>query len=381
MQIRPERPTDDDAIHDLTTVAFDPMPFSDGTEAPIIRALRRSGDLTLSLVAEEDGEVVGHVAFSPVTIDGADVGWYGLGPISVRPDRQRQGIGRALVADGLERLRALGATGCALIGNPDVYAPMGFSSDGRLTYRGLDPAIVQVVVFSGRRTAWRAPLRPRLRGRRPSFGHLSHAAVRVVDSLHDRRPGGAMGRSEVAPRPRVRWTASRVTAVLVCVGLAFIVVVLQPTGRAVATRADLDLLATMSPSEAAVYLEQHPQLRAEAMNADPSTTVDWWQDLSDADRRRALRSSPEMVGNLDGVEYATRDTANRRFLDRLIDRAKRSLEARPGDENATHRLAALTAILKAADAKHTPPRHLVTLFDESPRSRRSPSATSTRRSR
>ena len=149
VQIRPERPTDDDAIHHLTTVAFDPMPFSDGTEAPIIRALRSSGDLTLSLVVEEDGEVVGHVAFSPVTVDGADVGWYGLGPISVRPDRQRQGIGRALVADGLERLRALGATGCALIGNPDVYAPMGFSSDGRLTHRGLDPAIVQVVVFAG----------------------------------------------------------------------------------------------------------------------------------------------------------------------------------------------------------------------------------------
>ena len=101
-----------------------------------------------------------------------------------------------------------------------------------------------------------------------------------------------MERSEVAPRPRVRWTASRVTAVIVCVGLAFIVVVLQPTGRAVATRADLDLLATMSPSEAAVYLEQHPQLRAEAMNADPSTTADWWHDLSEADRRRALRSSP-----------------------------------------------------------------------------------------
>jgi len=149
VQIRPERPTDDDAIHDLTTVAFDPMPFSDGTEAPIIRALRSSGDLTLSLVAEEEGEVVGHVAFSPVTVDGAAAGWYGLGPISVRPDRQRQGIGRALVADGLERLRGIGATGCALIGNPDVYAPMGFTSDGRLTYRGLDPAIVQVVVFSG----------------------------------------------------------------------------------------------------------------------------------------------------------------------------------------------------------------------------------------
>ena len=90
--IRPERPDDADAIHELTVIAFDPMPFSDGTEAPIIRALRAAGELTVSLVDEEDGEVVGHVAFSPVTVGGADVGWYGLGPISVHPGRQRQGI-------------------------------------------------------------------------------------------------------------------------------------------------------------------------------------------------------------------------------------------------------------------------------------------------
>ena len=149
MQLRPERPGDEDAIHDLTVIAFDPMPFSDGSEAPIIRALRDAGDLTLSIVAEDDGEVVGHVAFSPVTVDGEDRGWYGLGPVAVRPDRQREGIGRSLVAAGLEQLRARGARGCALIGNPDVYRPMGFVSDGGLTYRELDPALVQHVVLSG----------------------------------------------------------------------------------------------------------------------------------------------------------------------------------------------------------------------------------------
>ena len=119
VQIRPERPDDVDVIDRLTTAAFEPQWFSDGSEAPIVRALRASGDLTLSLVAEDDGDVIGHVAFSPVTIDGSHDGWFGLGPISVRLDRQRRGIGRALVAEGLRRLRAREARGCALIGDYD----------------------------------------------------------------------------------------------------------------------------------------------------------------------------------------------------------------------------------------------------------------------
>ena len=98
MEIRDERPGDEDAIHALTAEAFRPMPYSSGTEPAIIRALRASGALTLSLVAVEDGAIVGHVAFSPVAIDGQDEGWFGLGPISVSADRQRQGIGRALIA-------------------------------------------------------------------------------------------------------------------------------------------------------------------------------------------------------------------------------------------------------------------------------------------
>lgn len=149
MLIRPERPGDEDAIHDLTVMAFQPMLFSDGSEAPIIRALRSSGDLTLSLVAEEDGTIVGHVAFSPVTIDGVHGGWFGLGPISVKPERQRRGIGTALIREGLEWLKSHGAAGCALIGNPDVYRGSGFESDGLLSYGDLDRRYVQRIVFSG----------------------------------------------------------------------------------------------------------------------------------------------------------------------------------------------------------------------------------------
>ncbi|WP_421742645.1 GNAT family N-acetyltransferase [Cellulomonas sp.] len=149
MLIRPERPDDVDAIDRLTTAAFEPQSFSDGSEAPIIRSLRASGDLTLSLVAEDDGDVIGHVAFSPVTIDGAHDGWFGLGPISVRLDRQRRGIGRALVAEGLRRLRDREARGCALIGDPNIYGRMGFTGNGPLSHRGLDRAAVQHITFSG----------------------------------------------------------------------------------------------------------------------------------------------------------------------------------------------------------------------------------------
>lgn len=149
MHIRPERPGDYDAIHDLTDRAFAPMSFSSGTEAAIVRALRAAGDLTLSFVAEADHAIVGHVAFSPVTIGGLHDGWYGLGPISVEPALQKTGIGSALIAHGLAALRAHGAAGCALIGDPGYYRRAGFISTGTLTYGDLGPASVQHLVFTG----------------------------------------------------------------------------------------------------------------------------------------------------------------------------------------------------------------------------------------
>lgn len=150
MLIRYERPEDEDAIHVLTDTAFEPMPFSSGTEAAIIRALRKSGDLSLSLVAEENGKIIGHVAFSRIAINGVHGNWYGLGPIAVDPAFQRKGIGKALVSAGLAILERRGARGCALIGDPKVYGPMGFESDGLLTYENLDRRFVQRKVITGK---------------------------------------------------------------------------------------------------------------------------------------------------------------------------------------------------------------------------------------
>ncbi|MEP1535866.1 MAG: N-acetyltransferase [Paracoccaceae bacterium] len=149
MIIRDEHTEDADILHQLTYDAFKPMTFSNDSEADCLRQLRADGDLFVSLVAELNDEIIGHAAFSPAHI-GAEAGrWFGLGPISVRIDHQRQGVGRALIAKGLERLRASGAAGCVLLGNPDVYRSSGFRSDGQLTYGDLPTKLVQHVCFSG----------------------------------------------------------------------------------------------------------------------------------------------------------------------------------------------------------------------------------------
>jgi putative acetyltransferase len=147
MNIRSEQSGDELAIHELTLKAFEPMSFSDGTEAPIIDQLRKDGDLTISLVATKGREIVGHIAFSPVTIGGEHGGWYGLGPVSVRPDRQKSGIGSCLINEGLLHLKELGAVGCVLIGNPDFYSRFGFRSDGNLIYDEVPAQYVQWLSF------------------------------------------------------------------------------------------------------------------------------------------------------------------------------------------------------------------------------------------
>lgn len=151
MKIRPETPSDHETICHLTKAAFEPMPFSDGTEADSLNSLRGDGDLTLSLVAADDASLVGHIAFSPVFIDGHRDGWFGLGPVSVWPRLQRKGIGSALVNEGLGRLRQIKADGCILIGDPGYYSRFGFQSDGGLVYRDLPSRLVQWLAFGDRK--------------------------------------------------------------------------------------------------------------------------------------------------------------------------------------------------------------------------------------
>lgn len=149
IDIRAEAPGDASGIADITSAAFARAAHASGTEAQIIEALRAAGALTVSLVAEEAGEIVGHVAFSPVTVGSAAEGWFGLGPVSVRPDRQRAGIGKAVVEAGLARLRGMGARGCVLVGDPRYYARFGFARDPALRCDGIPDEYVQRVVFTG----------------------------------------------------------------------------------------------------------------------------------------------------------------------------------------------------------------------------------------
>lgn len=132
--IRSEQAQDIEAITQVTYAAFLGK-FSDHpTEHLMVNGLREASMLTLSLVAEVNGKIVGHAAFSPVTINEQFVDWYGLGPISVAPALQKQGIGSKLILEGLARLRDLGAKGCVLEGSPAYYERFGFKPRAGLTY-------------------------------------------------------------------------------------------------------------------------------------------------------------------------------------------------------------------------------------------------------
>ena len=150
MNIRTETSADSEAIGEVTVEAFRSLEISEHTEQFIVEALRAAGALTVSLVAEVDGRVVGHVAFSPVTISDGTTNWYGLGPVSVLPQCQRQGIGKALIGEGLSRLRGLGARGCCLVGHPAYYRKLGFENPAGLVVEGVPPEVFLALSFDGR---------------------------------------------------------------------------------------------------------------------------------------------------------------------------------------------------------------------------------------
>lgn len=151
--IRSERPDDAPAIHVVTREAFASAEHASGTEPLIVDALRTAGALTISLVAEEGGRIIGHVAASPVTIDDAPSGYIGIGPLSVAPAHQRQGVGSALMRALIGELRAAGAQGCVLLGEPAYYGRFGFEQAAPLVLPGVPPAYFQSLVFTGPKPA------------------------------------------------------------------------------------------------------------------------------------------------------------------------------------------------------------------------------------
>lgn len=121
--IRPERPADLPAIRAVVAAAF-----GRAAEADLVDRLRRDGDLLLSLVAEEDGAILGHIAFSRLLVrtPAGDVSAVTLAPLAVRPDRQRQGIGGRLTEAGHDRLRVAGEALIVVVGHPAYYPRFGY---------------------------------------------------------------------------------------------------------------------------------------------------------------------------------------------------------------------------------------------------------------
>ena len=147
--IRDETTADVSAIAAVTKAAFKTLEISNHTEQCIIAALRAAKALTLSLVAELDGRVIGHIAFSPVTLSDGTKNWYGLGPVSVLPEFQHQGVGKALIQAGLARLQAMQAQGCCLVGHPGYYTKFGFKNPPGLVLAGVPPEVFFALSFNG----------------------------------------------------------------------------------------------------------------------------------------------------------------------------------------------------------------------------------------
>ena len=147
MLIRNEIDGDAPAIRAVVTEAMKLLPQATGTEAAIIDRLRADNALSLSLVAEDGGEVLGYLAASDTRI-GAVPGWGLIGPVAVLPLRHGQGIGSALMAEAILRLRAA-CKGAALVGDPGYYGRFGFRAFPDLRLGDVQPRFVQALPFDG----------------------------------------------------------------------------------------------------------------------------------------------------------------------------------------------------------------------------------------
>ncbi len=147
MLVREETFGDIDAIAAVHKIAFAGLSYSAQTEHKIVGALREAGDLLLSLVAEEEGKIVGHITFAPVRIGGKACRWVGLGPIGVLPEWRHRKIATALIQEGLQRLRQQGIEGVVLLGNPAFYQRFGFFADPTLTLAGAPPQFFLALPF------------------------------------------------------------------------------------------------------------------------------------------------------------------------------------------------------------------------------------------
>jgi putative acetyltransferase len=148
MWIREETPDDIDAIHDLLRVAFAGVPGEGKLESRTVDTLRADHALAVSLVADIDGRIAGHVAFSPARPSRDGDRWYVLGPVAVDPADQGHGVGGALIRAGLRMLEEREANGCVVLGDPAYYARFGFRPDALLTLPATPEGAFQALRFT-----------------------------------------------------------------------------------------------------------------------------------------------------------------------------------------------------------------------------------------
>lgn len=148
--IRDESRADHAAISHVIEQAFKDQQYSSHTEQFIVHALRDEQQLTISLVSVLNQDVVGHIAISPVSISSGVEGWFGLGPIAVAPEWQHHGIGSALMQAALKQLKAKGAAGCVVLGDPHFYAQFGFQPINNLILEDVPAEYFQALSFDGK---------------------------------------------------------------------------------------------------------------------------------------------------------------------------------------------------------------------------------------
>lgn len=147
MLIRNEIDGDAPAIRRIVTEAMKLLPQSSGAEADIVDRLRADNSLSLSLVVEDGGEVVGYLAAADARI-GAASGWGLIGPVAILPSRHGEGIGSALIAEAILWLRA-GYKGATLVGDPGYYGRFGFRALPGLRLGDVPSQFVQALPFDG----------------------------------------------------------------------------------------------------------------------------------------------------------------------------------------------------------------------------------------
>ncbi|KAJ5094609.1 hypothetical protein N7456_010470 [Penicillium angulare] len=139
--IRLETESDVPAIEEVISAAFINAEHTDQNEQFIVHGLREANHLSISLVAEDEvtHTIVGHAAISPINISAGCENWYGLGPVSVLPQYQKNGVGSLLIERALANLRSRHAAGCVVLGNPKYYARFGFKAVPSLELPGVPP--------------------------------------------------------------------------------------------------------------------------------------------------------------------------------------------------------------------------------------------------